>query len=71
MNAISGTSILATIEEICAFGTRWMGSEGNDNTRDYIVRSLGEAGLTAELQHFRYPAYQPISAALAVGGTPI
>jgi len=71
MNALSGTSILATIEEICAFGTRWMGSEGNDNTRDYIVRSLGEAGLTAELQHFRYPAYQPISAALAVGGTPI
>jgi Zn-dependent M28 family amino/carboxypeptidase len=71
MNALSGTSILATIEEICAFGTRWMGSEGNDTTRDYIVRSLGEAGLTAELQHFRYPAYQPISAALAVGGTPI
>jgi len=71
MNALSGTSILATIEEICAFGTRWMGSEGNDKTRDYIARSLGETGLVAELQPFRYPSYQPVSAALTVGGTPI
>jgi Zn-dependent M28 family amino/carboxypeptidase len=71
MKALSGTSILATIEEICAFGTRWMGSEGNDKTRDYIARSLGETGLAAELQPFRYPGYQPVSAALTVGGTPI
>jgi hypothetical protein len=71
MNALSGRSILATIEEICAFGTRWMGSEGNDKARDYIARNLGETGLIAELQPFPYPGYQPVSAALTVGGTTI
>ncbi|HVO85408.1 MAG TPA: M28 family peptidase [Syntrophobacteria bacterium] len=71
MNALSGTSILSTIEEICAFGTRWMGSEGNEKTRDYIARSLRATGLVAEFQPFRYPSYQPISAALTVEGTPI
>jgi Zn-dependent M28 family amino/carboxypeptidase len=71
MNALSGTSILATIEEICAFGTRWMGSEGNAKTRDYIARSLRETGLVAELQPFPYPGYQPVSAALTVAGAPI
>jgi len=71
MNALSGTSILATIEEICAFGTRWMGSEGNAKTRDYIARSLSETGFVAELQPFPYPSYQPISAALTMAGAPI
>jgi Zn-dependent M28 family amino/carboxypeptidase len=71
MNAISGTSILAIIEEICAFGTRWMGSEGNEKTRDYIARSLREAGLVAEFHPFRYPHYQPISANLTVAGNRI
>lgn len=71
MNALSGTSILATIEEICAFGTRWMGSEGNEKARDYIARSFRETGLVAEFHPFRYPHYQPISAALTVAGNPI
>ena len=71
MNALSGTSILATIEEICAFGTRWMGSEGNQKARDYIARSFRETGLVAQLHPFRYPHYQPIAAALTVAGEPI
>jgi Zn-dependent M28 family amino/carboxypeptidase len=71
MNALSGMSILATIEEICTFGTRWMGSEGNEKTRAYISRSLRETGFVAEFHSFRYPHYQPISAALTVADNPI
>ncbi|HYA02435.1 MAG TPA: M28 family peptidase [Syntrophobacteria bacterium] len=67
MNELSGTSILATIEEICSFGTRWMGGEGAEKTRDYVVSRFRNVGLAAELQPFPYLHYQPISALLTIG----
>ena len=67
MNELSGASILATIEEICSFGTRWMGGEGAGKTRDYVVSRFREVGLAPEIQPFPYLHYQPLSALLAIG----
>ena len=71
MNSLNGKSILLTIEEICAFGTRWMGSEGAEKTIDYVVREFEKAGLMVELQPFRYPHYQPLIASLLIDGKSI
>ena len=30
MSALNGKSILATIEKICSFGTRWMGGRAQN-----------------------------------------
>ena len=71
MSALDGTSILATIETICSFGTRWMGGKGAEETRRFVSEEFNRSGLSVELQPFRYPHYQPLGAALAVEGHPL
>jgi len=71
MDSLDGKSILATIENICAFGTRWMGGKGAEETLAYVSREFKKTGMTVELQPFQYPHYQPISASLVVGNKSI
>lgn len=59
MPALSGSDILAIIEEICEFGPRWMGSSGADRAVDFIADQFQASGLTVEPQPFRYLAYKP------------
>jgi Zn-dependent M28 family amino/carboxypeptidase len=68
MRGLSGESILGTVEKICGFGNRWMGSEGVEKTRAYIVRALEEAGFVTGLQAFSYLHYEPVFASLQVAG---
>ena len=68
MSALNGRSILATIEKICSFGTRWMGGKGAEQTRQYVIAEFERTGLKVDLQPFRYPEYQPLRAALSVEG---
>lgn len=68
MAALDGTEVLSIIEEICAFGPRWMGSRGAELARDYIVDQFRASGLASELQSFPYLSYVPQSAALSVAG---
>jgi hypothetical protein len=68
MGAMDGKSILSTIEEICSFGTRWMGGEGAEKTRRYAIGAFERTGLTVELQPFFYPHYQPFGAGISVEG---
>lgn len=68
MSALDGNTILATIEKICSFGTRWMGGAGAEQTRQYASAEFERTGLAVELQSFRYPHYQPLGAALSVDG---
>jgi Iap family predicted aminopeptidase len=67
MDSLNGKSILTVIENICAFGTRWMGSKGAEETLEYVSREFKKIGMTVELQEFRFPHYQPISASLVAG----
>jgi hypothetical protein len=67
MSALEGTSILGTIEKICAFGTRWMGGPGAEKTLNYVSHEFQKIGLTVERQAFQYPHYQPVKASLVVG----
>ena len=60
MSALDGKSILATIEKICSFGTRWMGGKGAEQTRQYVIAEFERTGLSVDLQPFRYPHYQPL-----------
>jgi hypothetical protein len=71
MDSLNGISILTTIENICAFGTRWMRSKGAEETLEYVSREFKKIGMAVELQAFRYPHYQPISASLSAGAKPI
>ena len=68
MSALNGKSILATIEKICSFGTRWMGGKGAEQTRQYVIAEFERTGLKVDLQPFRYPHYQPLRATLSVEG---
>jgi hypothetical protein len=71
MSSLDGKSILTTIEKICAFGTRWMGGKGAEETLEYVSREFKKTKMTVELQAFRYPHYQPISASLVTGAKPV
>jgi hypothetical protein len=71
MDSLNGKSILTVIENICAFGNRWMGSKGAEETLEYVCHEFKKIGMTVELQAFRYPHYQPISASLVAGTKPI
>jgi Iap family predicted aminopeptidase len=68
MSALDGKTILSTIERICSFGTRWMGGEGAEKTRQYVMKEFERTGLTVELQPFFYPHYQPLGAGFSVEG---
>lgn len=71
MDSLSGKSILKDIENICAFGSRWMASRGAEDTIQYVSQEFEKAGLKVERQAFAYPHYQPINASLVVGANPI
>ena len=71
MDSLDGKSIITAIENICAFGTRWMGSKGAEETLEYVSREFKNIDLTVELQAFQYPHYQPIQASLVAGTRPI
>ncbi|MCK8602513.1 M28 family metallopeptidase [Desulfoferrobacter suflitae] len=68
MTALNGSAILSIIQEICSFGSRWMGSRGEERTRNYILDRFRAAGLATELQSFPYLSYAPQTAALSVAG---
>jgi len=68
MPALSGSEILAVIEEICKFGPRWMGSPGAERTVDFIASQFEASGLAVERQIFRYLAYTPGKAAVSING---
>jgi Peptidase family M28 len=68
MSALDGKSVLATIETICSFGTRWMGGDGAEQTLQHAIAEFRRAGLKVELQPFRYPHYQPLGAGISVEG---
>lgn len=68
MLTLSGSDVLAIIEEICTFGPRWMGSPGADNAVDFIADQFKASGLTVERQAFRYLSYTPRKASLIVNG---
>ncbi len=70
MHKISGNRILHTIQEICAFGPRWMGSKGADKTVGFIASTFAETGLKPETPSFRYLSYTPESASLEIDGRP-
>jgi hypothetical protein len=71
MDSLSGKSILKDIENICAFGSRWMASRGAEDTIQYVSQEFKKAGFKVERQPFAYPHYQPIDATLVVGANPI
>ncbi len=71
MTAIEGKSIFRTIEEICSFGPRWMGSKGADAVKKYIAAAFAAAGRTPETPSFRYLSYTPGPASLQIDGNPM
>ncbi len=68
MAELSGSDILAVIDQICRFGPRWMGSPGAERTVDFICDQFKASGLKVERQKFNYLSYTPGKAAITVNG---
>lgn len=67
MHSLSGSFLLSTINELCAFGPRWMGSEGAILARDFVTQQLKNSGLTPQLESFWYLHYFPSHTSLHIG----
>ena len=68
MQSISGEEIYSLIETICSFGSRYMGTNGLAQARDYILSRLEEIGLQVKTESFSYLSYETKSVSLHVDG---
>lgn len=66
---LHGKNALAHIEEICGFGNRFVGMEGEEKTFQYALKLYQELGLEIELTQISVPTYKENSVKLVLSDT--
>ncbi|GAB7079312.1 hypothetical protein [Megalodesulfovibrio paquesii] len=54
---MDGHAIFATVEALCSFGARWMGSQAVDRVKGFLSQEMAAIGLSLGRQKFRFRNY--------------
>ncbi len=63
---MDGHAIFATVEALCSFGARWMGSQSVDRVKRFLSQEMAAIGLSLTRQKFRFRNYSLEEATLRV-----